>query len=101
MSPTPIAVRVTRRFAAFDAAHTGRYLVIDRPHRLVFSFSADGFATEPDRVAIELLELPTGCQVTLVHEMKPGWAAYADRTQAGWGVILDGLTAVLDAASRR
>jgi hypothetical protein len=80
MSRTPIAMRVTRR--------------------LVFSFSAHGFVTEPDRVAIKLLELPRGCQVTLVHEMKPGWAAYADRPQAGWGVILDGLTAVLDAASR-
>jgi uncharacterized protein YndB with AHSA1/START domain len=84
-----------------DVAHSGRYLVINRPRRLVFSFSVDGFASEPDRVTIEITETSTGCELALTHEMKPEWAAYSDRTQAGWGMILDGLTAVLDRDSRR
>ena len=78
-----------------DVEHTGRYLEIDRPRRLVFSFSVDNFATEADRVSIDIVPLETGCELTLTHEMKPEWAEYADRTSAGWTTILDGLAAAL------
>src|SRR5687768_8525053 len=40
-----------------DVEHVGRYLEIDRPRRLVFSFSVDGFATEADRVSIDIVPL--------------------------------------------
>lgn len=78
-----------------DAVHVGEYLVIDRPRRLVFSFSVDGFATEPDRVSIDIVPVEEGCELTLVHEMKPEWADYADRTSQGWAGILEGLATVL------
>jgi len=73
-----------------DVAHTGEYLEIDRPRRLVFTFSADG--SEPDRVAIDVAPLEAGgCEVTLSHEMNPKWAQYADGAMKGWSEILDGL----------
>ena len=73
-----------------DVEHTGEYLEIDRPRRLVFTFSADG--SEADRVAIDVAPLETGgCEVTLSHEMNPKWAEYADRATEGWSGILDGL----------
>ncbi|HEU4455534.1 MAG TPA: SRPBCC domain-containing protein [Longimicrobium sp.] len=77
-----------------DVEHTGEYLEIDRPRRLVFTFSADG--SEPDRVAIDVAPLESGgCEVTLAHEMNPKWAEYADRATEGWRGILDGLAEVV------
>lgn len=84
-----------------DVEHVGEYLEIDRPRRLVFSFSVDHFATEADRVAIDIVPLETGCELTLAHEMKPEWAAYAGRTTEGWTTIIDGLAAVLGEGSER
>jgi uncharacterized protein YndB with AHSA1/START domain len=74
-----------------DVSHVGTYLEIDRPRRLVFSFAVGGVSSDPDRVAIEIVPLATGCELTLTHEMKPEWAEYVDRTEAGWGMILQGL----------
>jgi uncharacterized protein YndB with AHSA1/START domain len=74
-----------------DVSHVGTYLEIERPRRLVFSFAVGGASSDPDRVTIEIVALATGCELTLTHEMKPEWAEYADRTEAGWGMILQGL----------
>lgn len=79
------------RRAGRDVGHYGTYLEIDRPRRLVFSFTVDGIASDPDRVTIEIAPVDMGCELTLTHEMKPEWAAYVDRTEAGWGMILQGL----------
>jgi uncharacterized protein YndB with AHSA1/START domain len=81
-----------------DVAHEGRYLEIERPRRLVFSFSVDSFATDPDRITIEIRQTDTGSEVTLTHEMKPEWAEYADRTEGGWSMILTGLEAAITEA---
>lgn len=78
-----------------DVEHTGEYLEIDRPRRLVFSFSVDAFATDGDRVSIDIVPLERGCELTLTHEMKPEWADFASRTTEGWAGILEGLAATL------
>jgi uncharacterized protein YndB with AHSA1/START domain len=78
-----------------DVEHVGEYLEIDRPRRLVFSFSVDGFATDADRVTVDIVPLEAGCELTLTHEMKPEWSGYAGRTSEGWAMILDGLSTVL------
>ncbi len=74
-----------------DIGHHGTYLEIDRPRRLVFSFTVEGVGAEPDRVTIDIAPVDTGCELTLTHEMKPEWAEYIDRTEAGWSMILQGL----------
>lgn len=81
-----------------DVDHTGEYLEIDRPRRLVFTFSVDG--SEADRVIIEIVPLATGCELTLTHEMSPEWAAYADRAKEGWSTMLDGLADAIDSANQ-
>ena len=78
-----------------DAEHFGEYLEIDRPRRLVFTFSVDRSSDEADRVAIDIVPLETGCELTLTHEMKPEWAAYAGKTEEGWTNIIDGLSRML------
>lgn len=81
-----------------DVDHTGEYLEIDRPRRLVFTFSVDG--SEADRVIIEIVPLATGCELTLTHEMSPEWAAYADRAKEGWSTMLEGLAEAIDSANQ-
>lgn len=89
----------TDRRAGEDVEHHGEYLEIDRPRRLVFTFSVDRYSTDADRVQIDIVPLETGgCELTLTHEMKPEWAEYAARTQEGWTSIIDGLARVLGEA---
>jgi uncharacterized protein YndB with AHSA1/START domain len=78
-----------------DVEHFGEYLQIDRPRRLVFTFSVDRADPDGDRVTIDIVPLESGCELTLTHEMKPEWAEYADRTEQGWAGIIEGLARVL------
>ena len=72
-----------------DIEHVGEYLEIDRPRRLVFSFGVPKFSSLFTRVAIDIVPLETGCELTLTQEgVLPD---YADRTKQGWGMILGGL----------
>jgi len=72
--------------------HVGEYLVIDRPHRLTFTW---GIAGESDqdgsRVDIEITSTPNGCELRLTHTLPKAWADYADRTRQGWATMLDAL----------
>ena len=85
--------RFTDRRNGEDAEHTGKYLEINRPRRLAFTFSVD--ETAGDRVIIDIVPVGKGCELTLTHEMKPEWAEYASRTEGGWRGILDGLAKTL------
>jgi uncharacterized protein YndB with AHSA1/START domain len=72
-----------------DIEHTGQYLEIDRPTRLVFTFAAPKFSTESTRVDVQINSAEAGCELTLTHEgVLPD---YLERTASGWGTILDGL----------
>ena len=76
-----------------DIAHTGEYLEIDRPQRLVFSFAVPKFSADSTRVRIDVAASRKGCALTLTHEgVLPD---YAERTKQGWATILDGLARVL------
>lgn len=78
-----------------DIEHTGEYLEIDRPRRLVFTLTVPKYSPESTRVCVELVSLgDSGCELTLTHEgLRPEHAA---RTEAGWSQILDGLASALD-----
>lgn len=76
-----------------DVEHTGEYLEIDRPRRLVFTFAVPRYSSESTRVSIDIAPRQQGCVLTLVHEGV--LADYASRTEAGWNGILDGLAATL------
>lgn len=76
------------------AGHFGRYVEIDRPRRLAFTFFTDR-ESNATLVTIDIVPIAGGCELTLTHEMDPQWSAYADRTRAGWSMILEGLDATL------
>jgi uncharacterized protein YndB with AHSA1/START domain len=75
--------------------HIGRYLEIDRPHRLVFTWAVAPDPDDSSRVVIEIAALETGCELTLTHEMQPKWAEFAERVQSGWSKMLAALAATL------
>ena len=76
------------------AEHFGRYVEIERPKRLAFTFFTDR-ESNATLVTIDIVPTAAGCELTLTHEMDPQWAAYADRTRDGWTMILERLAATL------
>jgi uncharacterized protein YndB with AHSA1/START domain len=88
---------LTERRATGDAEHRGRYLEINRPHRLVFLFAATpAEEDEWTRVAIDIVDTGSGCTLTVTHEMDPQWAAYEAQTRKGWTTILESLARILE-----
>jgi len=78
-----------RRPRMGDVRHVGEYLELDRPRRLMFSFSVPQFGDSSTIVAIDIAPERGGCALTLTHEGVS--AEYFERVKEGWGRILDGL----------
>jgi uncharacterized protein YndB with AHSA1/START domain len=80
-----------------DIEHVGRYLEIDRPRKLVFTFAVPAFSPAETLVTIDIVPAAQGCELTLTHEhVLPDWA---DRTAQGWGMIVDGLNQALGSST--
>ena len=78
-----------------DIEHVGKYLEIDRPARLAFTFAVPEYSTDDTKVTIDIAPAGAGCELTLVHErVLPD---YGDRTQEGWEGILENLAKAIGA----
>jgi uncharacterized protein YndB with AHSA1/START domain len=75
-----------------DIVHTGEYLEIDRPRRLVFTLSVPKYSSDVGRVTIEIEPLDSGCELTLTNDGVP--PGFEEPAVAGWSAILAGLAAV-------
>ena len=76
-----------------DIEHTGEYLEIDRPRRLVFTFGVPKYSAVFTRVTIDVAPLESGCELTLTHEgVLPEWL---ERSKEGWTMILSGLAELM------
>jgi uncharacterized protein YndB with AHSA1/START domain len=82
----------TDRRDGMDVVHTGEYLEIDRPRRLVFTFAVPTYSSVVTRVTIEIAPLDSGCELTLTHDGVP--PEYAEGNVEGWSRILAGLAAI-------
>ncbi len=72
-----------------DVEHLGEYLEIDRPRRLMFTFTVPKYSSVVTRVTIDIASTETGCDLTLTHDgVLPEWAS---RGESGWTMILEGL----------
>jgi uncharacterized protein YndB with AHSA1/START domain len=76
-----------------DVEHTGEYLEIDRPRRLVFTFGVPKYSPLFTRVTVEIEPAATGCDLTLTNEDVP--AEYLASNEKGWTGILTGLAEFL------
>ena len=78
-----------------DRIHTGQYLAIDRPRRLVFTWVSNGVRGRTTHVTIELQPHGIdGTRLTLIHEDMPDPEASASH-EGGWSQILTKLDACL------
>lgn len=75
--------------------HLGEYLTIERPHRLVFTWTTADSLPATSRVTIEILSLENQCELTLTHEIEPEWLDYAARIEESWSEMLHVLEAAL------
>ena len=78
-----------------EVDHVGTYVEIDRPRRLVFTWTTKQGQPETSRVTVAIAPLELGCELTLTHELHADWADYAERTEAAWARMLQALGQVL------
>lgn len=84
------SLKVERNGELID--HVGRYLEIQRPRRLVFTWAVkDDSDDAPSEVHIDIEASGSGCVLTLAHRMDAKWSDYADRTRDAWTTMLDAL----------
>jgi uncharacterized protein YndB with AHSA1/START domain len=74
-----------------EVDHVGHYLEIDRPRRLVFTWTVVPHPEEGSRVTIEIAARGTGCELTLTHEIPPAYAEWVERTKEGWTKLVEAL----------
>ena len=72
-----------------DVEHTGEYLEIDRPRRLVFTFGVPKYSPLFTKVTVGIEPAASGCDLTLIQENVP--AEYLGRNEKGWIGTLTGL----------
>src|ERR1700680_2146634 len=79
--------RLVMQGAAESFEHTGRYVVIDRPRRLVFTWISVATDHRLSLVTIVFTPADGGVRIDLEHEGIPD-AERAGRHQGGWTSIL-------------
>ena len=84
-----------------DIEHSGRFLQLDRPRRIAFSFGLPQFESPETTVVIDIEPQGDGCQLTLRHDL--GMAdeqtgAMLERTEQGWSTMLNNLEQALKKA---
>ena len=92
------AFRVVMRSEGVVIEHTGQYLQIDAPRRLVFTWQSPYTGAEPSLVTVDLEPDGDGTLVRLLHSRLPEAAAASHR--GGWAAMLERLTGNLAAAAR-
>jgi uncharacterized protein YndB with AHSA1/START domain len=87
----------TNRQSGEDVEHAGTYIEMNRPLRLVFTFCVPAFSSDMDRVTLDIAPSRDGCEVRLLHEMRPVWMEFSDRAEMGWLKILAAIAARVEA----
>lgn len=82
--------RVLRGGESLD--HAGRYLEMERPRRLSFTWGVRQYLPESSTVHLDLSPLDTpagpGTRLELTHEMPHDAGDYAEQTRRGWSTML-------------
>ena len=82
-----------------EAHHTGEYLEIDRPRRLVFTWRTPPLE-DVSRVIIEIETTDDGCELTVTHEMNARWSEFVDRAAGAWQKMADAVAGLLQRQTR-
>ena len=77
---------LTERRGGEDVLHTGEYLELERPGRIVFTFGVPKYSSAVSTVELEIVPSGDGCAVTLTNLGVP--VEWAEQTRVGWVGIL-------------
>ena len=76
-----------------DYVHTGRYVEVDRPNRLAFTWISAGTKDKETLVTVEIAADGGGSLLTLTHEKLPDEES-RDNHEKGWDAILENWSGV-------
>lgn len=79
---------LTQRRDGEDVEHTGEYLELIRPTRIVFTFIVPKYSNDSSRVIIDIEPLDSGCLVKLAHELPAQYAEYLDGSVIAWTTMM-------------
>lgn len=82
------AFNIVDRRHGEDVLHSGTFLELERPRRLVFTFGVPKYSPDSDKVTIDIVPRGRGCELTLTHEMGAEHAQWQESTRKGWTDIL-------------
>lgn len=75
--------------------HIGKYLTIERPRRLSFTWGVAPDTDDASRVTVVITPRTAGCELTLTHELTPVWADFVTKCQDAWSKMLGALSGLL------
>lgn len=81
-----------------EVEHGGRFLQLDRPRRIAFSFGLPQFQSHETAVIIDIEPQGDGCELTLRHDLGPmdeETREMLEGAEQGWTMILANLDATL------
>ena len=85
---------LTHRRGGYDVEHTGRYLLIERPHRIAFTLEVPGWWSMATKVSVTIGQMGGRLILSLAHEGIP--PKMAAGTEEGWSRSLDRLAVLLE-----
>ncbi|MEJ9231515.1 SRPBCC domain-containing protein [Peribacillus butanolivorans] len=87
----------------------GKYIEVDSPSKLVFTFKMPQFSDTEDRITVEINPFEIGCEMTftqlIVVPHEEGWTEediekandeYNSQTEQGWGYMFEGLKQLVE-----
>lgn len=91
---------IVQRREGQEVDHVGEYIELDRPNRLVFTWSVPRFSPDADIVTVDLARRDGHTELTLIHELQPEWQDYAPNVAASWSRMLSALEGTLGNGER-
>ncbi|MGW6301978.1 SRPBCC family protein [Peribacillus butanolivorans] len=92
-----------------DYRAVGKYIEVDSPSKLVFTFKMPQFSDTEDRITVEIKPFENGCEMTftqlIVVPHEKGWTEediekaqneYNSQTEQGWGYMFEGLKQLVE-----
>ena len=84
--------------SSIEVEHTGRFLQLDRPRRIAFTFGLPQFHSHETAVIIDIEPQGDGCELTLRHDLGPAdeeTGGMLERAEQGWTTVLANLERAL------
>jgi uncharacterized protein YndB with AHSA1/START domain len=88
------AFRIVQVRDGEPVGHTGKYLTLERPRELAFTWAVDG-VEDYSEVRVRIEPAADGSSVRLVHRVDAEWKDYGDRIHHAWLSMMKEMDAIL------